>query len=75
MLKPYVRGELLPPHLESLWRRFNPSAAQLEHLNPWTEVMVDDDPEAKVVATGKDAAGRPQRIYSPAHVAAASGDA
>ena len=74
MLRPYIPGTSLPEHLESLYRRFNPTEKQLEHLNPWTNIRVDDNPEAIIWATGTDAAGRHQRIYSPMHTTAASGE-
>lgn len=72
MLRLYVKGTPLPEHLEPLYRRFNPTEKQLEHAKPWTNVKVDVDPEAVVIATGVDAAGRKQRIYSPTHAALAS---
>ena len=68
MLRPYKRGTPLPEHLESLYRRFNPTEKQVAAgNNPWTDVMVDDDPDAQILATGFDVAGRKQRIYSSTH--------
>lgn len=48
------------PHLKNL--RIPPA---------WVRVTVDPDPKATCVATGYDAAGRLQRLYSPDHVARA----
>ena len=68
MLKPYTRGEELPAHLESLFKRFNPTEKQIEAgNNPWTDIWIDDDLEAVILATGMDVAGRKQRIYSSLH--------
>lgn len=68
MLKPYKRGTKLPKRLEPLYKRFNPSQKQIDAgANPWTDVMIDTDPSAVVIATGIDAAGRLQRIYSAEH--------
>jgi DNA topoisomerase-1 len=35
----------------------------------WTDVRISHDPNAALLATGKDAKGRPQSIYSEAHAA------
>jgi len=40
----------------------------------WTEVMLSDDPNAALQATGIDAKGRKQYIYSAEHSAAASAE-
>lgn len=56
MLTP--RPPQLPDHLSKL--RIPPA---------WKDVMVDVDPNATIIATGFDAAGRKQRIYSPQHMA------
>jgi len=45
--------------------------AQLRIPPAWTAVQVDPSPSAVVLATGLDAAGRKQRLYSPEHVASA----
>lgn len=75
MLKPYVRGTPLPEHLAPLYKRFNPSEKQLAAgANPWTDVMVDEELGAKLIATGVDAAGRKTRLYSPEHHAQAKGE-
>lgn len=47
-----------------------------EHLNirippAWTNVLVDPDPRARILATGVDAAGRKTRIYAAWHSAEA----
>lgn len=68
MLKKYVRGTELPEHLTSLYKRFNPSQKQIDAgSNPWTDVHIDDNPKAVILATGVDVAGRLQRIYSTTH--------
>ncbi|HEX8098373.1 MAG TPA: hypothetical protein VF507_10065, partial [Pyrinomonadaceae bacterium] len=33
----------------------------------WADVKINDDPEASLIATGRDAKGRTQRLYSAAH--------
>lgn len=72
MLTPYVRGTPLPEHLAPLFRRFNPSEKQLASgANPWVDVHIDPDPDAIVIATGIDVAGRKIRLYSPEHHAQA----
>jgi len=55
-----VNGKKAPEHLLKL--RIPPA---------WTDVEVDPDPKAVVIAIGFDAAGRKQRLYSAAHVAGA----
>lgn len=40
----------------------------------WKDVMVSTDPDSKLVATGVDAAGRTQRMYSTEHAGAASAE-
>src|SRR5689334_16011694 len=49
-----------------------------DHLNirippAWSNVKVNPDPTAPVIAMGWDAAGRKQRLYSVEHVASAKG--
>jgi DNA topoisomerase-1 len=46
----------LPPHIEAL--KIPPA---------WTDVTYNPDPEGDLLATGKDAKGRGQAIYSAAH--------
>lgn len=72
MLTPYTKGDQLPPHLGHLFKRFN--ASDNGRNNPWKQVQVDLDPQATVIAAGIDVAGRLQRLYSNAHVAAAKAD-
>lgn len=55
-----VSGKPVPDHLATL--RIPPA---------WVDVWVETDPSAACVATGVDAAGRKQRLYSPTHVAEA----
>lgn len=43
--------------------------ARLRIPPAWTEVCVDPNPRATILATGRDAAGRLQRLYSPQHIA------
>lgn len=58
-----VNNTKVPLHLDGL--RIPPA---------WTDVKVDNDPDAHVLATGYDIAGRLQRIYSPQHIADAKCD-
>lgn len=55
-----VDGRPAPEHLAKL--RIPPA---------WTDVAVDPDPSATILATGLDAAGRKCRLYSPEHHAQA----
>lgn len=56
-----VEGKKTPPHLNI---RIPPA---------WTNVRIDPDPNATVIATGIDLAGRKQRLYSVDHVKNAKG--
>jgi DNA topoisomerase-1 len=47
----------------------NEVLAKLRIPPAWTDVKVDPDNGVTVLATGKDAAGRLQRLYSPQHIA------
>lgn len=40
---------------------------QLKIPPAWTDVLVSDDPDAKILAVGRDQKGREQRRYSTAH--------
>lgn len=56
-----VNGAPAPEHLASL--RVPPA---------WVGLMVDTDPQARVLASGRDAAGRPQKVYAEWHKIEAS---
>jgi DNA topoisomerase-1 len=59
----HINGRKAPAHLNGL--RIPPA---------WTDVKVDPTPGVHLVATGVDAAGRTQRLYSPEWVARAKSD-
>lgn len=48
-------GKPLPPHVP---KRIPPA---------WTKVKINLDPQAKLIVTGVDSKGRPQRVYSASH--------
>ncbi len=54
-------GSELPPHIQSL--KIPPA---------WTDVKYSEDPDADLLAVGKDAKGRSQYVYSESFVAAQS---
>lgn len=58
-----ANGEPLPAHIAAL--KIPPA---------WTDVMFSPDEDAELLATGKDAKGRKQALYSAAHWAKAAAD-
>ena len=63
------RGYQWASHNKESGKFVTEDGVAVEHYIPpsWTDVQVATDPNADLVAIGKDAKGRTQRIYSKAH--------